>query len=366
MTLQWLFALLIVGSANDDLQKDVEDQMGQCINILSYTQSFYEGLPDFDDDDRRRLANSGGTNLEDEVVMSLEKCMTVVQATDNFYEALEERYEIDAGSPYEDPIILNVGGTPFSTTLATLRSQQGTYFEEMFRNGSTPAYMPDGSFFIDRNPMTMEYLLDYLRTGDLLVESDNANLRWNLLADAEFFKIQGLNEYLQYNSLVGIDLSLREFNWLNAELPGNYTLAGLAFDTAVDGDASATFGARCTSSGPTVTIVENSLGVMFGGFTMKDWYTNAWGSDNDAFVFTLRPTAMKFKVSSASSAMYGHRGNYGPRFGNLAFIISNNCQDNADSYVGDGSYHGLDNFILNDGTSRFRVREYATVRAEEM
>jgi len=181
-----------------------------------------------------------------------------------------------------------------------------------------------------------------------------------------FFKIQGLNEYLQYNSLVGIDLSLREFNWLNAELPGNYTLAGLAFDTAVDGDASATFGARCTSSGPTVTIVENSLGVMFGGFTTKDWYTNAWGSDNDAFVFTLRPTAMKFKVSSASSAMYGHRGNYGPRFGNLAFIISNNCQDNADSYVGDGSYHGLDNFILNDGTSRFRVREYATVRAEEM
>jgi len=363
MTLQWLFALLIVGSANDDLQKDVEDQMGQCINILSYTQSFYEGLPDFGDN-RRRLATSGGNKLEDDVEKSLETCMTVVQATNSFYEALEERYEIDAGDPWEDPIVLNVGGTLFSTTLATLLSKNGTYFEQMFRSRSI-MYSPDGTFFIDRNPMTFKFILDFLRTGDLLVESKDNDLRWYLLEDAEFFELpERVIEYIQYSAFLGIDITMSEFEWLNMKLPGNYTLGGLLYDTSIDGDRVSTFHAACDSEGPTVTLIETSNGNVFGGFTTQSFNSNnRWVTDIDAFVFILRPTPMKkFSVSSSTTAVYTHRS-YGPYFGNTAFRISDNCQDSVDSYVSDNSYHDIDDDILNDGAKFFRVYNYAVVQA---
>jgi len=367
MTLQWLFALLIVGALNEDLEKNVEDQMGQCINIMSYTQSFYEGLPDFGDN-RRRLASSGGNKLEDEVEKSLETCMTVVQATNSFYEALEERYEIDAGDPWEDPIVLNVGGTRFSTTLATLLSQNGTYFEQMFRSRSTTMHSPDGTFFIDRNPMTFEFILDFLRTGELLVESKDNDLRWYLLEDAKFFELpERVKEYIQYSAFVGIDITMSEFEWLNMQLPGNFKLGGLLYDTSIDSDTSSAFHAACDSEGPTVTLIETTEGNVFGGFTSQDWASNnRWLSDNDAFVYALRPSPMrKYPVSSSGGyAIYRH-GSYGPYFGGTAIRIENNCQDNADSFVGVSSYHGIDDYVLNDGTKNFRVHHYAVVQAVE-
>jgi len=366
MPIQLLLAFLIVGALDEDLEADLGDQLEECTNILNSAQSFYEGLPNFNYN-RRRLADSeeDGEELEDEVEKSLDTCMAVVQSVNNFYKELgDDDAELEACEAWRDPIVLNVGGTYFPTTLATLRSKNGTFFEKTFRNASTTSCSADGTFFIDRNPENFEYNLKYLRRGDLLVEGSDTDLRSQLLEDAEFFEFpEELKGYLRYSALAGIDLRLSELSWLNKELPGNYKMGGLLFDTAKDGDAASTFHARCDGEGPTVTIVETTLGVMFGGFTEDSWSSTAgYRADAAAFVFRLRPSKLKFKVSSSSYAIYPHPS-YGPRFGGSAFNIYSGCKSNAKSFVGSSAYYNLGSYVLNDGHYDFRVKEYAVVQA---
>jgi len=105
---------------------------------------------------------------------------------------------------------------------------------KIFRNGSTTTCCADGTFFIDRNPRTFKYILDFIRIGDIVVESADRNLRSQLREDAEFFEFSDeLEEYLRFSSLAGIDLSLSEVSWLNKEL-GSRKLGGLLFDTSKD------------------------------------------------------------------------------------------------------------------------------------
>jgi len=367
MPLQLLFALFIVGALNEELEGNLDDQLTECTNILGHAQSFYGGLPNFNDN-RRRLADSDddGEKLEDDVEESLDTCLAVVQAVNNFYNDYEDGDgEIDLGGPWKDPIILNVGGTHFPTTLATLRSRNGTLFEKMFRNGSMTKYSPDGTFFIDRNPGTLEFILEFLRTGDLLLKSGDNNLRPQLLDDAEFFELpEELIVYLRFSCLEGIDLSFSEVSWLNNALPGNTRLGGLLFDTSKDGDAASTFHNRCDGEGATVTIVETTLGVMFGGYTDLSWSSSGgWGTDSDAFVFRLRPSSpKKFVVRSSTTAIYRSSGR-GPYFGNNAFVIQNYPKSNAKSFVSHGTYHGLNGYFLNNDHYDFRVEEYVVVQA---
>jgi len=72
--------------------------------------------------------------------------------------------------------------------------------------------------------------------------------------------------------------------------------------------------------------VETTLGVMLGGY-------NVSATDTDAFVFRLRPSPEKLKVSSSNYAIYRH-SHLGPTFGNRAIQIESNCRYNAESYVG--------------------------------
>jgi len=345
MSVQLLFVLFIVGALKGDIDEQLQDKFTECTNILNFLFKFAEGLPDF-----RRLEN--------EVGESFDTCLAVVNNVHSFITDYGDG-EID---PWKDPIILNVGGTNFSTTLATLRSVNGTFFEKMFRQGSMTTPSADGTFFIDRNPKAFGYIMDFLRTGDMLLEKGDSNLRSRILKDAEFFELpEELKEYLKFSSLAGIGLSFSEVSWLNNQLP-DLKLGGLLFDTSIDGDHASTFHDRCNGEGPTVTIVETTLGVMFGGYTDESWASSNWATDTDAFVFRLRPSPEKFVVSVASNAIYRH-SSYGPWFGNTAFKIWNHCKSNADSFVGSASYHGLGPTDLNNGHDDFRVKQYVVVQA---
>lgn len=70
-------------------------------------------------------------------------------------------------------VCINVGGTFFTTQLGTLRVHKGSNLANMF----TPPFPihqdnRDGSFFIDRNGSVFGLILDYLRTGTLVVPRD--------------------------------------------------------------------------------------------------------------------------------------------------------------------------------------------------
>jgi len=199
------------------------------------------------------------------------------------------------------------------------------------------------------------------------LESGGSILRLQLLKEAEFFELpEVLKEYLRFSSLEGIALSFVEVSWLNNALPSHIKLGGLLFDTSKDGSHASTFHGRCDGEGATVTIVETTLGVMFGGYTDQSWSSStSWARDTDAFVFRLRPSLKKYTISSSNAnyAIYRNSG-LGPCFGSTAIRIASNCQTNADSYVGAGTYNNfLLTYELNNDHYDFRVKHYVVVQA---
>jgi hypothetical protein len=70
-------------------------------------------------------------------------------------------------------INLNVGGTHFTTVLATLRTHPDSALCSMFTQPIAALRdSKDGSYFVDRNPAVFGLILDYLRTGTLVVPRD--------------------------------------------------------------------------------------------------------------------------------------------------------------------------------------------------
>eukprot|EP00741_Cyanophora_paradoxa_P006814 tig00001042_g6590.t1 len=88
-------------------------------------------------------------------------------------------------------VTLNVGGRRFQTTLDTLSSQPGTFFESLMRHQST-----SGEIFIDRDADCFVYIMRYLRDKRPPVIPNDLPLVDQLLREAEFYQITELIEHL--------------------------------------------------------------------------------------------------------------------------------------------------------------------------
>ena len=100
---------------------------------------------------------------------------------------------MDPGINPNSVVKLNVGGTIFQTTQATLLSDQNSMLAKMFStetNGRIPAIQDEnGAYFIDSCPKYFEIILNFLRRG---VMENGANVDLKLLRnEAEYFCIQG-------------------------------------------------------------------------------------------------------------------------------------------------------------------------------
>ncbi|KXS15854.1 POZ domain-containing protein [Gonapodya prolifera JEL478] len=106
-----------------------------------------------------------------------------------------------------DPIIvLNVGGTAFSTRLSTLTSHRepDSVFHAMFDRdaGWKPAEKDDqGRYFFDRCPDMFKIVLEWLRTGELAVPeatgSNSRSLVKRISAEAQYFGLTELDAHVK-------------------------------------------------------------------------------------------------------------------------------------------------------------------------
>ena len=91
-------------------------------------------------------------------------------------------------------IKLNVGGTVFTTTVATLTKYPDSMLAAMFNPESErpPAGKDDnGNFFLDCNSRAFEYILEFLRRGKLpevIVGCSTEQVEW----EADYFGLQEL------------------------------------------------------------------------------------------------------------------------------------------------------------------------------
>ena len=67
----------------------------------------------------------------------------------------------------------------------------GSMLQAMFSGRFDTKPSEDGSYFIDRDGTHFRYILNYLRTGQLIVPEDKVLLK-ELLAEAQFYRIEGI------------------------------------------------------------------------------------------------------------------------------------------------------------------------------
>jgi len=85
-------------------------------------------------------------------------------------------------------IVLDVGGTQFTTAKQTLLSLKGTYFDAMLSSGN---WQPDddGSYFIDRDPKHFATILNYLRMKEIDLEGWNKKDLETLQKELDYYGI---------------------------------------------------------------------------------------------------------------------------------------------------------------------------------
>ena len=76
------------------------------------------------------------------------------------------------------------------------RLDAGSMLHAMFSSRFDTKPGEDGSYFIDRDGTHYRYILNYLRTGELIVLNDEI-IRRELLAEAKFYQVEGMIDELQ-------------------------------------------------------------------------------------------------------------------------------------------------------------------------
>ena len=134
----------------------------------------------------------------------------------------------------------------------------------------------DGSYFIDRDGTHFRYILNYLRTGELIAPEEKV-VRRELLAEAKFYQVEGIiNELTRscfepFEDSVILSLAKRQTlkDWME-EYSQDLTNTNLLYRASRDGWAASNFHSCCDNKGPTVTVVKSGYCV-FGGYTDEPW-----------------------------------------------------------------------------------------------
>jgi hypothetical protein len=139
-----------------------------------------------------------------------------------------------------------------------------------------------------------------------------------------------------------------------------------------DGFKASDFHIRCDGHSPTLTVILDTAGNIFGGFTPVAWESrtsNCCKADDSlkSFVFTLKNphniAARRFalKAEQKHQAIYCYSG-HGPRFGSGADIsVYDGCNANTNSYTNLGNSYandtGLNGKEVLTGSRNFRAKE---------
>jgi len=108
-----------------------------------------------------------------------------------------------------------------------------------------------------------------------------------------------------------------------------------------DGFDAAAFHRLCDGKANTVTVIKNTNGFIFGGFTAIPWSSSGNDeADSTAFLFSLTNpsnTLLKLKVKLGQNAV-SHYSSQGPRFGDNDLYVSSLSNTNRYSYMNLVSY----------------------------
>lgn len=100
-------------------------------------------------------------------------------------------------------IILNIGGKKYETSTETLLKSQ--YFSDLIKSSKICQNI---EYFIDRNGIIFEYILNWMRTNYCPLDYMTINVIYELLLESSFYKIQledEIKDFILKNNLCNIN-----------------------------------------------------------------------------------------------------------------------------------------------------------------
>ena len=98
----------------------------------------------------------------------------------------------------------------------------------------------------------------------------------------------------------------------------------LLYSATRDGCDATTFHQKCDNQGPTLTVLYNPQGSVYGGYIGQSWVGSPWTTDTTAFLFQLKFSGneqrTKFPVVNSCKAIQ-YDSNFGPLFGSVFYTF---------------------------------------------
>lgn len=149
--------------------------------------------------------------------------------------------------------------------------------------------------------------------------------------------------------------------WIN---PNKVIKFNMLFNTAKDGDSSSNFHYNCDGVFPTVTVIYDTSGRKFGGYSTQNWCQSTIGGNYcrapESFIFNLTKKQKYELIDQCNTNAIYRNNSYGPVFGGGHDIcLANQCKSNTSSYCNKSSYNtGNTNILGGNGSTSFQVSYY--------
>ncbi|KAL7505367.1 hypothetical protein ACHAXN_002855 [Cyclotella atomus] len=230
----------------------------------------------------------------------------------------------------EDLVEINAGGKIIVARRATLTQMKGTRLEALFSGRWDKRLQRDGKgrIFLDVNPICFQSIVDYL--NELVISPPNypcepphveSELKHILRHQLDLFRITDeITLFDNSKILSNIDDWGMIFKWLKEEESDGSVR--LLYRASRDGFSHTTFRKKCSNLGPTLTIINDANGRVFGGYVDGSWSPNDDNTEiksNKAFVFLIcgdrgAVQHVKAKLRREEAAAFNRTG-FGPCFG---------------------------------------------------
>ena len=101
----------------------------------------------------------------------------------------------------QELVTLNVGGKVFTTRSSTLQQFPGSRLMRMLDGRDKEFKMVDGQIFVDRDGVLFSFILDFLRTRQLLLPTDFSD-HLRLQREALFYEVNPLVDLLSQEHML--------------------------------------------------------------------------------------------------------------------------------------------------------------------
>ena len=180
-----------------------------------------------------------------------------------------------------------------------------------------------------------------------------------------------LKEEAAINSFIGTSFLNNEEKKLISEWihPKKILKFVLLYTNAKDSDSSSTFHYFCDGAFPTITVIYDTSGRRFGGYSTQSWAQSSAGSSYSravgSFIFNLSNKTKYDLVNPLEANTICKRNSYGPTFGSgHDLYIANGCKSNTSSYCSKSSYNtGSYNLLGGSSSTSFQVNTYEVYHA---